>query len=357
MANKQVDQLTSSIPTLDDLTVSFDNADTTELKKTTWQWVRDLFGSYFSIDTSVVHNTWNETIAGIKTFTSPLITNWAINFNAPEWFLINWKIVPSVTSNNLTVAIKTLAGTDPSATDPVYVRIGDVVRSITSALSVSWAAAGDAGTNYLNLWSAELATKETDLFVYLWWVSASSAVNMYCSRIPHAWRYDDFVASNTDEKWRIRSLNVTPANWNSVVNIWRFNATLSAGAGYTWSIPATSVIINSPIYETRWITGANYRQKVQGDTVIIEREVAISITSGTEANSTALTLPITYSSTAYNISLGWIDTNWFGTLNETPTINYNSKTTSWFTLSYITRLWNVAATRNSTAHICTSWKW
>ena len=47
MANKTVDQLTSSTPTVDDLTISYDNADTSELKKTTWQAVRDLFKTYF----------------------------------------------------------------------------------------------------------------------------------------------------------------------------------------------------------------------------------------------------------------------------------------------------------------------
>jgi hypothetical protein len=47
MADKQVNALTSSTPTIDDLTISYDNADTSELKKTTWQAVRDLFKTYF----------------------------------------------------------------------------------------------------------------------------------------------------------------------------------------------------------------------------------------------------------------------------------------------------------------------
>src|ERR1017187_4009213 len=57
--------------------------------------------------------------------------------NLPEGVMFNGKILPSVTSNNLTVALKTLAGNDPSATDPVYCRIGGVMRTITSALSVT----------------------------------------------------------------------------------------------------------------------------------------------------------------------------------------------------------------------------
>jgi hypothetical protein len=72
-------------------------------------------------------------------------------FSAPQGFLINGKIVTSVSSNNLTVAIKTLAGSDPSSSDPVYARIGNTVRSITAALSVT----KNAGTNWFNSGAAE----------------------------------------------------------------------------------------------------------------------------------------------------------------------------------------------------------
>ena len=39
---------------------------------------------------------------------------------------------------------------------------------------------------------------------------------------------------------------------DDATNVGRFNAILSAG--FAWSIPATSVIVNSPIYETRNIS-------------------------------------------------------------------------------------------------------
>jgi hypothetical protein len=45
--------------------------------------------------------------------------------------------------------------------------------------------------------------------------------------------------------WPTYSIN------DPVVNIGRFNAILSAGWAYTWSIPATSVIVNSPVYKAR----------------------------------------------------------------------------------------------------------
>lgn len=253
-------------------------------------------------DSAVVHDTGNETIAGVKTFSSPLITNWAINFNAPEWFLINWKIVPSVTGGNLTVAIKTLAGTDPSATDPVYVRIGDVVRSITSALSV----VANSWTSYLNLGSAELATKETDLFPYLQWNTTTSAVNILASRIPYAWTMADFNNSNTNEKWAIGIINYNSTN--SVVNIWRFAATLSAGAGYTWSVPTftSSNLIQRPIYmnapkdfvptitawTSSWVSSVYAKYEVNWRKIHCEWQINIS-TPQTTINTVTITLPFT----------------------------------------------------------------
>ena len=47
MADKQTQNLDPTTPTLDDVTVSFDYTSPTELKKTTWQLVRDLFKTYF----------------------------------------------------------------------------------------------------------------------------------------------------------------------------------------------------------------------------------------------------------------------------------------------------------------------
>ena len=170
--------------------------------------------------------------------------------NFPEGTLINGKITPSVASNNITVALKTLAGTDPSATDPVYVMIGGTLRSITSALSVT----KNAATNWMNLGSAELATKETDLFVYLGY-NATDGVVIGFSRIPYATLYSDFSATATNEKFCSISTITNAAAGDNYVNIGRFAATLSAGAGYTWSVPTftASNLIQRPIYETRWL--------------------------------------------------------------------------------------------------------
>lgn len=179
--------------------------------------------------------------------------------NAPQGFLLNGKIVPSVSSNNLTVALRTLAGTDPSTSDPIYIRIGDTVRSITSALSVT----KNAGTNWCNAGSSELATKEIDYFVYLGY-NATDGVVIGFSRIPYGALYSDFSATTTDEKYCAIS-TITNASASDVYeNVGRFAATLSAGAGYTWSVPTftASNLIQRPIYETRWLENVG---KMYGD--------------------------------------------------------------------------------------------
>ena len=171
---------------------------------------------------------------------------------APQGFLINGKIVPSVGSNNLTVALKTLAGTDPSATDPIYIRIGDTVRTLTAALSVTM----NAGTNWFNAGSAELATKEIDYFVSLLWGSSASNIVMGISRKCSYTQWADVTDSNTDEKnWEYSTNASALANTDNIEYIGRFAATLSAGAGYTWTVPTFTPInlIQRPIYETRWM--------------------------------------------------------------------------------------------------------
>lgn len=177
-------------------------------------------------------------------------SNWTILWwlLAPEGFLINGKIVPSVTGNNLTVAIKTLAGVDATTATPIYVMIGGVMRIITTSKSITM----NAGTNWFNAGSTELATKEIDYFVSLVWNTTSwPSVWVMISRIPYGTQVSDFSSTNTNEKYGSNGL--PPTGTDVVVNIWRLAATLSAWAGYTWSIPTFTAgnLIQRPIYETR----------------------------------------------------------------------------------------------------------
>lgn len=166
----------------------------------------------------------------------------------PQGTMLNGYIETSISNNDLVVAIKTIAGLDPSVSDPVYVRIGNEIRSITAALSVT---AADA-TNWCNAGATELATQEIDYFVYLAWEASANAVRIGFSRIPSGRIYDDFSATSTNEKYA--KWNNAPGAGDECEVIGRFNAILSAGATYTWTLPATSIVISRPIYKTRWLT-------------------------------------------------------------------------------------------------------
>lgn len=170
---------------------------------------------------------------------------------APEGFLLNGKIVPSVASNNLTVAIKGVDGNDPSASNPVYAKINGAVRSITAALSVT----KNAGTNWCNSGGAELATMEVDYFVYLGY-NATDGVVVGFSRISSATSYGEFSATTTNEKHCAISTITTAAATDYYNVIGRFAATLSAGAGYTWTVPTftASNLVQRPVFETRWLS-------------------------------------------------------------------------------------------------------
>jgi len=225
----------------------------------------------------------------------------------PQGFLYNGKIVPSVGSNNLTVALKGIDGNDPSASNPVYVRIGDTVRSITTALSVT----KNAGTNWFNAGSAELATKEIDYFVYLGY-NATDGVVIGFARVPYGTKYGDFSATTTAETYCAISTITTAAATDYYEVVGRFAATLSAGAGYTWSVPTYTAInlIQRPIYETRqliWaptVTGvtsasfgtSSYFIKMNRASIICQ---ALDATSN--ATTKTLVLPIGSSASQYPI--------------------------------------------------------
>lgn len=179
------------------------------------------------------------------------IQSYGTKFNAPEGYMLNGKIVPSVSSNNLTVELKTLAGNDPSAADPIIIRIGDTVHAITAALSVT----KNAGTNWFNAGSSVLATKEIDYFVYLGY-NATDGVVIGFARIPYATQYDQFSTTTTDERYCAISTISNAAAGDNYTVIGRFAAILSAGAGYTWTAPTfTSInLIQRPIFETRLVS-------------------------------------------------------------------------------------------------------
>ena len=228
--------------------------------------------------------------------------------NAPQGFLINGKISVTDTGSGLTVAIKTLVGTDPSSSDQVYCRIGDTVRTISSALSVTKA----DGTNWCNAGSAELATKEIDYFVYLGY-NATDGVVIGFSRYPEASSYDDFSATTTNEKYCAISTITNAAATDYYEVIGRFAATLSGGAGYTWSVPTFTAknLKQRPIYDTRsllatmTLTGlsstlqASIAYKISGSNITLFGVSPGYIGGTSNATGFTATLPFSSGATTY----------------------------------------------------------
>lgn len=212
---------------------------------------------------------------------------------------IKYIITPSVASNNLTLALKYIDGTDPSSTKKLTFRVGNTEYDLTAAMSFT----KNAATNWCNLGSVEMAALPHDLFVYaIGETGASAGLKFGFSRIASARTMADFVNTATSEKY-------IAGNWtnfnstDAVTNIGRFRAQLSVGAGYTWSIP-TAVVINYPIYESDWLTwvptitgysanptNAVYRYKVNRETVICELREANAGTSN--ATTKTYTAPFT----------------------------------------------------------------
>lgn len=227
------------------------------------------------------------------------IANFYKTLYPPEGFLLNGKIVPSVASNNLTVAIKGMDGNDPSATNPVFVRIGSTIRSITTALSVT----KNAATNWCNAGGSELATKEIDYFTYIGY-NATDGVVIGFSRISYANLYSDFSATSTNEKYCAISTITNAAAGDDYGVIGRFAATLSAGAGYTWSVPTftSANLVQRPVYQTRWLdwapvivgfsanpTSATYKYQMIGNVIFL---VTFQGTAGTsDATNFTETIP------------------------------------------------------------------
>ncbi len=161
--------------------------------------------------------------------------------------MLNGKISPAVSSNDLILSLKTASGGTPSADDPIYININGTVRKVTAATSITLA----DGTNWMNLGSTELATIEQDIFAYAVWDSSDSVVAIAPSRFPDGRVVSNFHATTTNEKHLGGYANFSGTD--DVCLIGRFAATLSATAAFTWSVPAytSENLIQEPIYNTR----------------------------------------------------------------------------------------------------------
>lgn len=224
----------------------------------------------------------------------------------PSGTVVNGKISVTVSSNNITVALKTLDNADPSTTNPVSVWINGTFRRCTAALSVT----KNAGTNWFSSGAAQFAAQERDYFVYLVWntTPATDIVDIGFSPVPYGRVYSDFSSTSTVENYLASANASAPASTDDCVIIGRFAATLSAAASYNWSVPTftNANLIQSPIYESRWLTYAPTLTGYSGTPTVTARyqvmnnrcRIDIDNATGT-SNSTgwAATIPFTHNAT------------------------------------------------------------
>lgn len=166
---------------------------------------------------------------------------------------LHYKLSVTVSSNNLTVALKHVNGTDPSTTNPIWFLINSTWRACTAALSVT----KNAGTNWFNSGGSELATKEIDYFAYIIWntTPATDIIDLAFSRLPWGRVFSDFSTTTTAEKCIAWANASQPTGTDDCILIGRFAATLSATASFNWSVPTftSANLIHEPVYETRWL--------------------------------------------------------------------------------------------------------
>jgi len=272
--------------------------------------------------------------------------------------LLNGFILPTVATNNITLSISTSASSqvNPTASNPVYVWIDGVLRSITSALTVT----ANAGTNWFSSGSSETATLEIDYFAYIGY-NATDGVTLGFSRIPGARIYSDFSVTSTNDKFCRISTITTAAAGDSYINVGRFAATLSATAAFNWSVPTytNANLIQRPTFKTRLLTWAptysgnasmtftsvsttNARYYID-NTNLYHNVNASGTVGGTPSSQLRYTLPIsiiTSSSQSYSLA-GWgFDGNFVST------IIHNENATLIRVIKYDASNWGAGASKN-----------
>jgi hypothetical protein len=162
-----------------------------------------------------------------------------------------YKFSVTVSSNDLVVALVHENGDTPSTDKPLYFKIGNSLRIVSAATSITIA----DGTNWFSSGSPELGGKLVGYFVYVVWDSNSSIVALTISRTPVAGVVADFSATTTNEKHAFNYANFTTTD--DVENIGYFEATLSLVAtSYLWTVPTfnNTNMKPKPTFVTEWLT-------------------------------------------------------------------------------------------------------
>lgn len=168
----------------------------------------------------------------------------------------NYVITPTVVTNSLSVAIKTIAGNNPSSSDEVNIRIGDTKHSLQNSLSLTLS----FGTNFFNAGGLEHATLPVEYIVYLGYRVSDTSIFLGVSR-KFGKTYADFSATATSDKY-LAYTGAAPASTDVLEVIGSFKAINSGTAAYNWSLSGTGDVKNRPINST---DPAMYEPQLTGD--------------------------------------------------------------------------------------------
>jgi hypothetical protein len=244
--------------------------------------------------------------------------------NLPEGHMINGKITSAVSSNNLTVSIKTIAGNDPSASDPVYVNLAGTIRTIVAALSITL----NAGTNWFNNGTATNGSYPRDYFVYLFYNSNTSLVSIGFSQFAVNINYGSFSATTTNQGY-FAFTGTAPASADLVRVVGRFRVTLGVSATYYWSTPVnvisapifnSDIMSSTPAYSGFSSAGFTCKYRIVGVLVVVDEFEGGGSSSGSSFQVTPPILSATWFLSPCNVTEG--STYLTGWINASSSANF-----------------------------------
>lgn len=261
-----------------------------------------------------------------------------------------------ITANDLVVSLKDKNGSDPSVASPVKLQIGNAVREVTAALSITI----PDGINYFNAGSAELGTQQIELFICAVWDSNSSVVALSATRCPWNANVSDYSSTTTSETHLFNHANFTSTDPVQVIGRTACILSLS-GTSHLWTIPTLDDdnLIHREILQTRWLswtptrtgyssvpTSIVYQYKMINDTCFIISRDGVDGTSN--ANTNQISLPFGATQTT-NIAYQFVA----AANNNSVTLTAYSYGAI-FTPNWSTLIFGLDASFNSTAWAATN---
>jgi hypothetical protein len=269
----------------------------------------------------------------------------------PDGEGLNYTLATSIASNNLTVALKTFAGTDATATDVAIFSIGAAMLSVSAALSVGVTAAlGD-----IFAWdTGKIQGNDAQLFVYL--INNNGTPQIGVSSCPTLLTVATNYYSNGSQTGTAGHTNIVMSGTLNATNSCRVigRVNVSQADNNNWQAPGASKIINRYINETDLLnytptytgfssnppTNVSQYKIIGTDVLTNEREVTVGTSNSTSFFITAPILAITQTNVTWEAPLGFhTDNDISATVPGLVIINSNTQiltmrktidsTTSW----------------------------